>query len=289
MPGENQAPALAAAPPPAHKSSIVRVMRRRTMPLARYLFRTEVHTYAFSVAANAVLSFFPFMVLMLVVVRKGFKSVVMRQVIEQLLKDYLPNNQDFVIRNIKAIAYSHNRAAWISLFILLVTSTGVFLPLEVALNQVWGFPRNRPYWKNQLVSLGLALASGVLALVSIALTAGNLTLIKLIAGRYSFTPDAVTLLFAKAFALLATIAIFFLIYWLLPNGKVPAGAALSAAIYIGLLWEMAKYLYILLLPWLNFPEVYGPFSVTVTLIMWAFLSGLLLLAGAYISAGPEHA
>lgn len=254
------------------------------MPLAKYLFRTEVHTYAFSVAANALLSFFPFIVLMLVIVRKAFKSAAMRQVIEQLLKDYLPTSQDFVIRNVKNIAYAHNRAAWISLFILLITSTGVFLPLEVALNQVWGFPRNRPYWKNQLVSLGLALASGVLALLSVALTAGNFGLIRLLAGRYSFTPDAVTLLFAKVFAVIATIAIFFLIYWLLPNGKVPPGAALSAAVYVGLLWEMAKYLYILLLPWLNFPEVYGPFSVSVALIMWAFLSGLLLLAGAYLSA-----
>ncbi len=280
-----------AAPPPARarQSSIVRIMGRRTMPLARYLFRTEVHTYAFSVAANAILSFFPFMVLLLVLIRKLFRSVAMRQVVEQLLHDYLPTSQDFVIRNIKTIAYSHNRSAWISLAILLVTSGGVFLPLEVALNRVWGFPENRPYWKNMLVSLGLALASGVLALLSIALTAGNRGLIQLIAGRYSFTSDAVTLLFAKVFALIATIAIFFLIYWLLPNGKVPAGAALSAAVYVGLLWEMAKYLYILLLPWLNFPEVYGPFSVTVTLIMWAFLSGLLLLAGAYLSAGPEHA
>ncbi|MBZ5648431.1 MAG: YihY/virulence factor BrkB family protein [Acidobacteriia bacterium] len=263
-------------------------MGRRTMPLARYLLRTEVHTYAFSVAANVILSFFPFMVLMLVVIRKVFHSAAMRQVVEQLLHDYLPTNQDFVIRNIKAIAYSHNRAAFISLFILLVTSTGVFLPLEVALNQVWGFPKNRPYWKNQLVSVGLAFVSGVLALLSIALTAGNRALIQAIAGRYSFTTDAVTLLFAKVFAAIATIAIFFLIYWLLPNGKVPPGAALSAAVYVGLLWEMAKYLYILLLPWLNFPEVYGPFSVSVTLIMWAFLSGLLLLAGAYLSAGGDH-
>ena len=281
----------APAPPPVreHKSSIVRVMGRRTMPLARYLMRTEVHTYAFSVAANAVLSFFPFMVLMLVVIRKVFHSAAMRQVVEQLLRDYLPTSQDFVIRNIKLIAYSHNRAAFISLFILLITSTGVFLPLEVALNQVWGFPRNRPYWKNQLISLGLALACGVLALLSVALTAGNRILIQALAGRYSFTTDAVALLFAKVFAVIASIAIFFLIYWLLPNGKVPAGAALSAAVYVGLLWEISKNLYILLLPWLNFAEVYGPFSVSATLIMWAFLSGLLLLAGAYLSAGPEHA
>ena len=54
-----------------------------------------------------------------------------------------------------------------------------------------------------------------------------------------------------------------------------------------MLSEGAKYLYILVLPWLNFQEVYGPFSVTVTLIFWSFCSGMLLLGGAYLSAA-EH-
>jgi hypothetical protein len=48
-----------------------------------------------------------------------------------------------------------------------------------------------------------------------------------------------------------------------------------------------KYAYIIALPWLNFQEVYGPFALSVTMIYWAFLSGLLLLAGARLSA-EEH-
>ena len=75
---------------------------------------------------------------------------------------------------------------------------------------------------------------------------------------------------------------------MLPNGKTPARAVLPAAIVVGLLWEGAKYLYILLLPKLNFAEVYGPFSISVTLMFWAFLSGLLLLGGAHLSAA-NHA
>jgi uncharacterized BrkB/YihY/UPF0761 family membrane protein len=50
------------------------------------------------------------------------------------------------------------------------------------------------------------------------------------------------------------------------------------------IWTVAKYLYILALPHLDFHSVYGAFDVSVSLMMWAFLSGLLLLAGAYVSA-----
>jgi uncharacterized BrkB/YihY/UPF0761 family membrane protein len=73
----------------------------------------------------------------------------------------------------------------------------------------------------------------------------------------------------------------------LPNGKVPARAVLPAAIIMGLLSEALKYAYILALPWLNFQEVYGPFALSVSMMFWAFLSGLLLLAGANLSA-EEH-
>jgi uncharacterized BrkB/YihY/UPF0761 family membrane protein len=91
----------------------------------------------------------------------------------------------------------------------------------------------------------------------------------------------------KVFAIAASIAIFFLIYWVLPNGKVPPRTVLPVAIIMGLLSEALKYAYILALPWLNFQEVYGPFALSVTMMFWAFLSGLLLLAGAHLSA-EEH-
>ena len=71
---------------------------------------------------------------------------------------------------------------------------------------------------------------------------------------------------------------------LLPNGKVPARTVLPAAIIMGLLSEILKYSYILLLPRLNFQEVYGPFAISVSMMFWAFLSGLLLLTGAHLSA-----
>ena len=59
---------------------------------------------------------------------------------------------------------------------------------------------------------------------------------------------------------------------------------LPTAIVIGLLWHVSKYLYLLALPRLDFRSVYGPFEVSVGLMVWAFLSGLLLLAGAHFSA-----
>ena len=254
----------------------------------KYLMRTDVHTFAFSVAANSILSFFPFVMLMMTLIRHVFHSRVMYEVVVQLLRDYLPAGQDFVIRNLNSMVNSRQRVQFASLVILLITSSGVFLPLEVALNRIWRFENNRSYLGNQVVSFGLAFACGALALLSIGLTAGPVAFMEFILRGYGTGfVRVVGFLVMKVFAIAASIAIFFLIYWVLPNGKVPARTVLPAAIIMGLLSEALKYAYILALPWLNFQEVYGPFALSVTMMFWAFLSGLLLLAGAHLSA-EEH-
>jgi membrane protein len=278
--------AAAAASRPARKRwGRLRYYYRLCASTARYLLHTEVHTFAFSVAANAILSFFPFVLLLMNLVLRVFHSPAMYRVIVELLRDYLPAGQDFVIRNLSALASAKNRVQALSFVILLVTSTGVFMPLEVALNRVWRFPENRSYAGNQLISLGLTFACGILALISIAMSAGNAVLLRALAfGHDIFLVRILAFMTAKVFATVTSMAIFFLIYWLLPNGKVPARAVLPAAIVMGLLSEALKYAYILALPRLNFQEVYGPFALSVSMMFWAFLSGLLLLTGAHLSA-----
>jgi membrane protein len=276
---------MTAASPASSAPATVASYSELLASTVKYVSRTEVHTFAFSVAANAILSFFPFMLLLMTLIRRVFHSRIMYDAIVQLLRDHLPAGQDFVIRNLNALVGARHRAQLASLLILLITSTGVFMPLEVALNRIWHFPNNRSYIRNQVISLGLTFCCGVLALLSIALTAGNVVLLRTITfGHDVLLIRAAWFLAMRISAVAASIAIFFLIYWLLPNGKVPARAVVPAAVIMGVLSEVLKYCYILALPRLNFQEVYGPFALSVSLMFWAFLSGLLLLTGAYLSA-----
>ena len=254
--------------------------------LARYMMRTEVHTYAFSVAANAILSLFPFIVLLLSISRNVFHSRTMEIVVSDMMKTFLPVGQDFVMRNMQLLTHPHKGTEVFSLVMLLITSTGVFLPLEVALNHVWGVKKNRSYLHNQAISLGLAFAVGVLAIASAASSAGQQAILSWVffGHTQNIAYSFMSFWFLRFSAGFAAILLFFLIYWILPYRKVPARAVLPTAIVVGLLWELAKHIYIWALPWLDFRSIYGPFYISVGLMMWAFLSGLLLLAGAHFSA-----
>jgi len=260
-------------------------LRKRGLHTLRYLTKTEAHTFAFSVAANAILSFFPFMVLLIWLIRNVFHSQVMFDVVSQFLRDHLPTNQDFVIRSLDNLVKTRRRVKMASIVILLITSTGVFLPLEVAFNRIWGFAKNRSYLGNQFVSLLLAFACGILTLISVVLAAGNQWALEIMMlGHRNIVFTVLTAMTLKVLATTCSIGMFFLLYWILPHGKVKARSVLPSAVAMGILWELGKYLYVTALPWLNFPEVYGPFSISVTLMFWAFISGLMILAGAQLAS-----
>src|ERR1700727_283440 len=251
--------------------------------LARYMARTEVHTYAFSVAANTILSLFPFIVLLLTLSRNVFHSRSMETVVGDMMKNLLPVGQEFIMRQMQLLTHPHKGTQFFSVVMLLISSTGVFLPLEVALNGVWGVRQNRSYLHNQAVSLGLAFAVGVLAMASVASTASQQTILSWIFPNHTDNVvfHFISYGFLRLCAGLASILLFFLIYWVLPYRKIPARAVLPTAIVIGLLWQLAKRLYIKALPRPDFQSVYGPFYISVCLMMSAFLTGLLLFAGAH--------
>ena len=258
----------------------------QAVSLVRYLAQSEVHTYAFSVAANAILSLFPFIVLTWTIERRVFHSPRMESILADLLRYFLPAHQEFVVKNMGLLANERGKVQIISIVTLLISSTGVFLPLEVALNRVWKVAKNRSYLRNQLISLALAFSVGVLTLFSIAFTAAQSHLLEILfRGK---TENIVFNLLAHAIlrisAAIFSIGIFFLIYWILPNRKLPIRAVLPTAVAAGLLWEAAKTIYVLVLPWMNLDAAYGPFSVSVGLMIWAFLTGLILLAGAHFSS-----
>jgi uncharacterized BrkB/YihY/UPF0761 family membrane protein len=171
---------------------------------------------------------------------------------------------------------------------LFFTSSGVFLPLEVALNKVWGIRTNRSFLRNMFVSLALAIVCGVLALFWVVIAS---SVQALLTGAFNWVPGewllrAVSRGFLEAIPIPVAVSFFFVIYYFLPNEKVPAARVLPASLIAGLLVTAAKFVYILTLPLFRFREVYGPFALSVTLLFWAFVGALILLFGAHLSVQP---
>ena len=97
--------------------------------------QTEVHVYALAVAASALLSFYPFLVVMLSFCLNVLHWPTAADAIYLALNDYLPGDLGaFLKRNMPM----RGTFQLTSMFLLLLTANGVFEPLEVALNRAWG-------------------------------------------------------------------------------------------------------------------------------------------------------
>lgn len=258
------------------------VFLRPFRPTLRYCMETEVHVYAFSIAASVLLSFFPFLLVILSVCHDVLHWRAAEDAVYFALRDYFPGELGaFITRNLRA---ARGEFQITSMFLLLFTANGVFEPLEVSLNRAWGCP-NRSYVRNQVLSLGMIFASGTLALISTTLTATNANFLAE-QGYQGRLFSVLNVAFFKMAAVPISMLMLFLIYWLLPNRRVPPMQVAPAAIFVGLLLEILKYVNLLTWPWLRvkLQREYGPFVYSVSVVLWSFLASMVVLAGAEWSA-----
>jgi len=236
------------------------------------------------VAANAILSFIPLIVLLYTLSWSVFRSKEMAGVVSEMVDLFMPSNQSFYVTWLQKAGLHHGVQA-LSLVMILISCTGIFLPLEVALNQAWGVAKSRNYLLNQLVAFGLAIAMVGLALISILLNTVEKDVVAFILFHHTdwFIYGWVNYAWLAISTGAACIVFFFLIYWILPNRKVPWRPVLRTSIWTGLIWLAAKYAFIAILPHMDLQSLYGPFNVSVGLLLWAYASGLILFAGAQFS------
>ena len=181
----------------------------------------------------------------------------------------------------------HKSAQALSLVMILIACTGIFLPLEVALNQAWGVKKSRNYLFNQTIAFGLALLMAALALLSMIVTVW----VKDALGFISFhstnsfivwTSNGIAFVCLTVSSGAAAILFLFSVYYVLPNRKVPWRPVLRTSIITGIIWLIARFIYALVVPHIDL-SMYGPFYVSVSLLFWAYISGLIMFAGAQFS------
>ncbi len=265
--------------------------RRDGKALIDYLLDSEVHTFAFSVAANAIISFIPFAVLLYTLSLSVFHSQAMVDVVNKMVNYYLPSattHSDWMVINLQATVtalVSRHGVQAFSLIMILVSCTGIFLPLEVALNQAWGVRKSRNYLLNQAIAFGLALLLVALAMASIFINEIEQSMLTVLFFNrtHNIVFQGISYLWLSTTTGIAAIVFFFFIYWLLPNRKVPWRPVMRTAVVTGIVWLTARTIYAAVLPHLDLKSIYGPFFVSVGLLFWAYISGLILFAGAQFS------
>src|SRR5438270_7065460 len=90
----------------------------RWRPTIRYLSQTEVHVYALAISASVLLSFFPFLIVMLTLLRDVLHFPAAEQALVLALGDYFPGDLGaFIVKNLTKV--NHGRFQVTSIILLL--------------------------------------------------------------------------------------------------------------------------------------------------------------------------
>ena len=266
---------------------------RRWKPVLMNLISSDVYTMASAISTCAVISFFPFTILLISIVENVFHFESATVWIRQLIAEYLPYlstqvSSSSMSSSIALDIQTHGigRLQLISALILMISAIGVFIPLEVTLNRIWNAPGNMSFVRNQIISFGVVLLCGVMSLVSFLIGGVILWLSKTTLGLlpYQGFETLAEYLSVKVLGFILSIALFFVVFKLLPNIRIPFDVTLRASIFTGVVWEIGKYAYLWILRRLDLSAIYGAyFTSAVVLILWSYVSAMILILGAELA------
>jgi membrane protein len=244
-------------------------------------------TISASIAYYCLLSVFPMMLLLLGMSGVFLSRFELNGQLAIVLERVLPMKPDFIMQNLVGISKDYGRIGLISFLLLLWSSSGVFLPLEKALNRAWEVDKERRWWRSRLLSLEMALIGGFLVLASSALVALNANIHIWMRSGILGRATGLTGLAYHAIVVAASfgmsLAMFLVLFDRLPYRTMRFRQVLPSATLTAILWEGARHLFTLLLPVFNYHHVYGSIGVVVALMTWAYVSSAVILFGAQVS------
>jgi len=249
---------------------------------AREVLKPNSAITAAAIAYFALFSLFPLILLSISIASFNFGLLMDQQFIVQELEFIAPALGQLLGKNIDEIIRARGPVTGIALVGLIWSASTIFYTLTQTLNGIWGNKLNRPVWKRR----GLAIIF-VLTFVGPALFLASFAS-SLIANLRTWLPDQFIPIggaLSIVVAILLDIALFMAIYIMLPHGASTWREILPGAIGAGLLWELAKKAFLFFVStYISISNlVYGSVAAIFAFLVWAYLSGLIFLFGAFLS------
>src|SRR5512143_4104954 len=140
---------------------------RRTAGL---LVSREVAVLMNAIAFNVLLCLFPLLLVLVAATQRLSPRGGAAQVLGPVLAELIPFGGDTIAASLRQMTRLARGFEILSLALVVWGSSGVFMPVELVLDRVWGGGGPRSFWKSRLLAFAMTVAGGALALLSMGLT-----------------------------------------------------------------------------------------------------------------------
>ena len=206
------------------------------------------------------------------------------EVEEFVFRNFVPELGDVLQEQILSFVDNATRMTPFGLIVLLVVALLLLSSIDHTLNQIWRVRKNRGIILSYSIYIVVLISSPVLLGTGLA---ANSYLVSLGGIEEGSELSAIKLILSSMH-FLGSFLFFLLLYIVVPHTKVHFWSAVFGALIATLLFELSKSVFALY--FINFPvyqAIYGALAVIPLLFVWVFISWVVVLVGAQISASLD--
>ena len=180
----------------------------------------------------------------------------------------------------------------IAFLFTLWSSSNALLSMVTTLNAAYDIIESRPWWKTRLIAIGLTVGLAIFILISISLVIAGPALAERLASNLglgeAFEWTWKIAQWPLVFLLVATAIA--LVYYFAPDASqdwiwITPGSVLATILWLAVSLGLKVYLSTAG----GYNETYGAIGGVMVLLLWFYLSGLVILVGAELNSEIEHA
>jgi membrane protein len=222
--------------------------------------------YASSLTISTLLAMVPMMAIALALIQMlPALSGVIEQLQDLIFANFVPKTSQAIKTELDTFAQQTVELTTVGIAFLFVTAIMLLINLELSINHIWHYGADsHPWWQRLLKHLAIIVLFPLLIGLSFALS--------------SFLLENLGQFKQVLMPTIATYFGFLLLYKIVPNGHVPIVPALWGALVGSVLFEGMKQLFRFYLAYFHAYEiVYGALSVIPILLLWLYLSWIIVL------------
>jgi len=245
-------------------------------------------THAASIAYYALLSFFPFLLLIFSILGSITDDENDRIAVLTFVFRYFPTQLDFVNNQLLAFRDTRVELGVAGALALIWASLGVFGAVTSGVNEAWGVERQRSFWKHRMVSFLMLVAAGGVMIIGLllvgAVEVAQASSFGVMLARFGWLGVLQTLT-ADYLATILLIVGVGLVYYFIPNAKIRFRDVWVGAALTGVLWRLALDGF----SWYigantSMRMIHGSIAAVVVFLFWVYISSIILMYGVEFTA-----
>ena len=247
-------------------------------------FAPESQLIASSIGYFTLFSLFPLALLVVAIASNWLDPIMAETRIVAEMEFIVPGLESMLGENLQNLVRACGPITGVAALMLVWSASSVFNVITRAMDRIWGADINhrRSMWRHRTLAVVMVLIITMLLLVASTIEGTLLTIFNslLPAGLSGVGPFT-----TRFWAVSLNVVLFTLLYYFIPHVKVGWREVLPGAILAGILWQLAKqiFIYFVAIYLSRSNLIYGSVGTIIAFLTWTYISSLILLFGAYLN------